>query len=53
MAPVFATLEPFAAELCSAEILDWVPAGIPVQALSKRTYFGGLYQKVVLTRPAR
>ncbi|MEN8175018.1 MAG: rhodoquinone biosynthesis methyltransferase RquA [Pseudomonadota bacterium] len=50
MAPVFATLEPFAAELCEREIPDWAPASAGARMLSKETFFGGLYQKVVLTR---
>ena len=46
--PVLATLEPFALDLWHNEITKWLPPGIPVQA-RKESFFGGLYQKVVIT----
>lgn len=53
MAPVFAFLEPFAAELCGQDIRDGLPADAGIQELSRRTYFGGLYQKVVFQKPPK
>jgi ubiquinone/menaquinone biosynthesis C-methylase UbiE len=48
--PVLARLEPFALDLWREEIADSLP---PLQAgttLQKQSFFGGLYQKVVVTR---
>jgi ubiquinone/menaquinone biosynthesis C-methylase UbiE len=48
--PVLARLEPFALDLWRKEIADSLP---PLQAgarLQKRSFFGGLYQMVVVTR---
>ena len=50
MVPILTTLEPFAMDVWRGEIVDWLPAGIPVAKVEKQTYFGGLYQKVVITR---
>ena len=50
MTPILTTLEPFALDLWKTEIRDWFPAGITVSKIEKETYFGGLYQKVVITR---
>lgn len=50
MVPVLATLEPFALDMWRGEITDWLPAGMEVAKVDKQTYFGGLYQKVVITR---
>lgn len=50
MLPVFTLLEPFAAELCRREIAAWVPDEGGARLVSKHTYCGGLYQKVVLTK---
>ena len=49
MVPILTTLEPFAMDMWRGEIADWLPAGIHVSKLEKQTYFGGLYQKVVIT----
>ncbi|MBF0263395.1 MAG: methyltransferase, partial [Magnetococcales bacterium] len=32
------------------EITAWLPEGVTPAALHKETFFGGLYQKVVITR---
>jgi ubiquinone/menaquinone biosynthesis C-methylase UbiE len=45
-------LEPFALGLWRTEIASWLPALARGCSIEKRTYFGGLYQKVVVTRPA-
>lgn len=50
MVPILTTLEPFAMDLWRGEITDWLPADMPVAKVEKQTYFGGLYQKVVVTR---
>ena len=50
MMPVFYTLEPFAFGVWKKEIIDWVPAGLRPKKIKKETLFGGLYQKVVMTR---
>ena len=47
--PVLAVLEPFALDLWKSEIAQWLPP--PARAaIRKETCFGGLYQKIVLTR---
>ena len=47
--PVLALLEPFALDLWRKEIDHWLPPGynLPIR---KDSFFGGLYQKVVITR---
>jgi ubiquinone/menaquinone biosynthesis C-methylase UbiE len=45
---VLRTFEPFALDLWSNEIAHWLP---PDVTISKETYCGGLYQKLVLSRP--
>jgi len=46
--PVLALLEPFALDLWESEIARWLPQSCR-QRLRKRSFFGGLYQKLVLT----
>lgn len=43
-------LEPYADDLWQNEILTYLPQDIEFAEIRKETYFGGLYQKVVLTR---
>ncbi len=50
MVPVLTLLEPFAMDVWRHEITEWLPADVTPAKVEKRTYFGGLYQKVVLTR---
>lgn len=50
MMPVLAGLEPFAMDLWRREIADWIPAAVKPARMVKKTFFGGLYQKVVITR---
>ena len=50
MVPILSTLEPFALDMWRSEITDWLPEGLQPARVEKETYFGGLYQKVVLTR---
>jgi ubiquinone/menaquinone biosynthesis C-methylase UbiE len=47
--PVLRVLEPFALDLWRNEIVRWLPDGVGVQAVRKHTYYGGLYQKIVVT----
>jgi ubiquinone/menaquinone biosynthesis C-methylase UbiE len=50
MVPILTTLEPFAMDMWRGEISEWLPADMPVTKVEKQTYFGGLYQKVVITK---
>ncbi|OGA21977.1 MAG: methyltransferase [Betaproteobacteria bacterium RIFCSPLOWO2_02_FULL_67_26] len=50
MQPVLTLLEPFAMDLWLNDIASWLPPAVRPAAIEKRTYFGGLYQKVVITR---
>jgi len=50
MVPILTTLEPFAMDLWNGQITDWLPAECANLKVDKQTYFGGLYQKVVITR---
>ncbi len=50
MTPILTWLEPFAMDLWRREITDWLPPGLRPARVDKHTYFGGLYQKVVITR---
>lgn len=45
---ILRTFEPFAMDLWRHEVAEWLPAG--ALALRKETFYGGLYQKLVLTR---
>lgn len=45
---ILRTFEPFAMDLWRHEVTEWLPAG--ARALRKETFYGGLYQKLVLTR---
>jgi ubiquinone/menaquinone biosynthesis C-methylase UbiE len=47
---VFRKLEPYAMDLWNDEIEAFMPHGIAVTSLAKHTYYGGLYQKLVLIR---
>lgn len=47
--PLLAKLEPFALDLWREDIADWLPPHAIVR-LRKQRFFGGLYQKLVITR---
>ena len=47
--PLLAVLEPFALDLWRQEIADWLPPAAQGR-LCKQSFFGGLYQKIVITR---
>jgi ubiquinone/menaquinone biosynthesis C-methylase UbiE len=51
--PVYAILsmlEPYALDLWCNEIATYLPGGVRPVKIIKQTYFGGMYQKLVLTR---
>ena len=50
MMPVLTWLEPFAMDLWRRQITEWIPPSVDPVQVDKRTFFGGLYQKVVITR---
>jgi len=50
MTGVLRTLEPYAMDLWRHEVEHFLPAHARPAALEKETYFGGLYQKLVMTR---
>lgn len=52
MVPILTTLEPFAMDLWNGQIADWLPPNCQNLHIEKDTYFGGLYQKVVMTKRA-
>jgi ubiquinone/menaquinone biosynthesis C-methylase UbiE len=47
--PLLATLEPFALDLWREDISDWIPER-GARRISRRSFFGGLYQMTVVTR---
>jgi ubiquinone/menaquinone biosynthesis C-methylase UbiE len=47
--PVLHTLEPFALDLWQHEIAEWLPESVTPAQISKQTYYGGLYQKLVIS----
>ena len=47
---VFRKLEPYAIDLWHREVAEFMPTDVQPASLAKRTYFGGLYQKLVLIR---
>jgi ubiquinone/menaquinone biosynthesis C-methylase UbiE len=50
MAGVFRKLEPYAMDLWNNELAAFMPAHTPFASIEKQTYYGGLYQKLVLIR---
>ena len=47
---IFKMLEPFAMDLWRTEIAEWVLKDVQLNSIGKTTYFGGLYQKVVMRK---
>jgi len=47
--PVLRALEPFALDLWQHEIAAWLPESITPEQVRKQTYYGGLYQKLVIS----
>lgn len=50
MKPLLARLEPFALDLWREDIRHWLPEDANCREVTKTTYFGGLYQRVVIER---
>ena len=50
MTGVFRKLEPYAMDLWDHEVDEFMPRNFKPAAMTKQTYYGGLYQKLVLTR---
>ena len=50
MRAVFRRLEPFAMDLWTHQITEFMPDAPQLASCSKETYFGGLYQKLLLVR---
>ncbi|HEY2134834.1 MAG TPA: rhodoquinone biosynthesis methyltransferase RquA [Xanthobacteraceae bacterium] len=48
--PLLAGLEPFALDLWRRDIAHWLPPGASAATSRKESFFGGLYQKVVVIR---
>jgi ubiquinone/menaquinone biosynthesis C-methylase UbiE len=46
--PVLKALEPYALDLWRHDITEWLPESIGAAQMRKQTYFGGLYQKIVI-----
>ncbi len=42
-------LEPFALDLWNHDVATWLPTQVRPEQITKRTYFGGLYQKLVIS----
>lgn len=50
MIPILHFLEPFALDLWKHEIEDWMPEKNSLRSITKKTFFGSLYQKVVVVK---
>jgi ubiquinone/menaquinone biosynthesis C-methylase UbiE len=50
MVGILKTLEPFAMDLWERELSAWFPADAQVADFEKKTFFGGLYQLITLTK---
>jgi ubiquinone/menaquinone biosynthesis C-methylase UbiE len=48
--PLLAAVEPFALDLWRRPITDWLPVRPPPERFRREELFGGLYQKLVITR---
>lgn len=47
--PVLHVLEPFALDLWHHDIAKWLPDSVRADQIRKQAYYGGLYQKLVIT----
>ncbi len=48
---VFLLFEPYATDLWRHDLTHWFPEGHGCQVVQHKTYFGGLYQKLVVQKP--
>ena len=51
--PVLRALEPYAMDLWNHQLTEWLPKGFPADHILKRNFYGGLYQQLIITVPAR
>jgi ubiquinone/menaquinone biosynthesis C-methylase UbiE len=49
--PVLRALEPYALDLWDHDIVKWFPAVALLPKTGKQTFYGGLYQKLIVTAP--
>lgn len=49
--PVLRALEPYALDLWDHDIVKWFPAVAGLSATGKQLFYGGLYQKLIVTAP--
>jgi ubiquinone/menaquinone biosynthesis C-methylase UbiE len=49
MWPLLRTLEPYALDLWNHDIGEWLPNATRLTQVGKRTFYGGLYQKLMIT----
>jgi len=47
---MFRLLEPFALDIWKQQVEEWLPSNFSPAKISKQTFFGGLYQNVVITK---
>ena len=50
MIPILRILEPFALDLWERQVVDWIPEAVQPRSIRKKTFFGSLYQKIVLVK---
>lgn len=50
MVGILKTLEPFAMDLWRHEVSEWLPENARLASVEKETSFGGLYQRLILTK---
>jgi hypothetical protein len=48
MWPLLRTLEPYALDLWNHDIGEWLPNPTRLTQVGKRTFYGGLYQKLMI-----
>jgi len=48
--PLIGLVEPFAPALWREELSAWLPREVPIAAMERRSFFGGAYQMLTLTR---
>src|SRR4051812_44510319 len=48
--PILKVLEPFAMDLWNHPVEAWLPEDFEASSITRKTLFGGLYQKIVITR---
>ena len=46
---ILRTLEPYALDLWDHELVDYLPSGAGITKVEKQTFFGGMYQRVIVS----